>query len=222
MWNENNKVWFPKFTEAVLKAREMKAEKIKKKLERDIWEEMEEEYTLDLNKNKDLENDEWKYDPIPQIWEGHNIADFIDPEIMKKLEEIEKEEELREGVGFYDSGSDPEDDEMKTTRKTASKIREKKVIHAINRRIDKSISGKTALPRKSRKRERSVSRLRHDFEELGVDMSDTNNANFTRTKSESRSRPPLKKARTDSVGRVRSSSKVPRDQSGVRDVKVCF
>lgn len=24
-----------------------------------------------------------KYDKIPEIWEGHNIADYIDPDIMK-------------------------------------------------------------------------------------------------------------------------------------------
>ncbi len=33
---------------------------------------------------------------------------------------------------------------------------------------------------------------------------------------------PIKRKREDSEGRVRSSSKVPRDQSGVRDVKVCY
>lgn len=25
--------------------------------------------------------DDQKYDIIPELWEGHNIADFIDPEI---------------------------------------------------------------------------------------------------------------------------------------------
>lgn len=28
-------------------------------------------------------NQDEKYDVIPEIWEGHNIADYIDPEIMK-------------------------------------------------------------------------------------------------------------------------------------------
>ena len=38
------------------------------------------------------------------------------------------------------------------------------------------------------------------------------------TRSRSLSRPETKRKREDSEGRVRSSSKVPRDQSGVRDV----
>ncbi len=29
--------------------------------------------------------DEEKYDQIPEIWEGHNIADFIDPQLDEVL-----------------------------------------------------------------------------------------------------------------------------------------
>jgi nucleolar GTP-binding protein len=42
-----------------------------------------------------LANDEWKFDVVPEIMDGKNIADFIDPDIMHKLEELEKEEEER-------------------------------------------------------------------------------------------------------------------------------
>lgn len=31
----------------------------------------------------DLMNEDEKRDKIPEVWEGHNIADFIDPGIMK-------------------------------------------------------------------------------------------------------------------------------------------
>lgn len=193
--------------------------KPKKKLERDLEEELMDDYSLDLNKNKDLENDEWKYDKIPHIVDGYNVADFIDPDIMKKLEELEAEEEAREKNGFYVVEMEEEDEEMKEIHRLAQKIREKKIINAINARIDRP-KGKAVMPRVSRKRERSVSRLRSEFEDLGVDMSDVDGCHFTRTKSVSRSRPPLKKARVDSEGRVRSSSKTPRDQSGVRDAKM--
>lgn len=50
-------------------------------------------YGPDFQKHYDLKNNEWKYDMIPEIMDGKNIADFIDPEILKKLEELEKEEE---------------------------------------------------------------------------------------------------------------------------------
>lgn len=37
------------------------------------------------------------------MWYGHNVSDYIDPEIFKKLEDLEKEEGLREEAGFYDN-----------------------------------------------------------------------------------------------------------------------
>ena len=35
------------------------------------------------------------------MWEGKNIADFVDPDILDKLSALEKEEEEREQNGFY-------------------------------------------------------------------------------------------------------------------------
>lgn len=33
----------------------------------------------------DLADDEWKYDQIPEILDGKNVADWIDPDIEQKL-----------------------------------------------------------------------------------------------------------------------------------------
>jgi nucleolar GTP-binding protein len=41
----------------------------------------------------DLNNEEWKYDTIPEIINGKNIADYIDADILYKLEQLEREEE---------------------------------------------------------------------------------------------------------------------------------
>lgn len=74
----------PCIPESVLKKRQAAAEKTerKRKLEREIEEEMGDDYVLDLKKNYDIEGDQ-KYDVIPEIWEGHNIADYIDPDIFE-------------------------------------------------------------------------------------------------------------------------------------------
>jgi hypothetical protein len=53
-----------------------------------------------------LANDEWKNDIIPEIMDGKNIADFIDPDIAEKLEALEREEEKLEAEGFYDDHED--------------------------------------------------------------------------------------------------------------------
>lgn len=51
-----------------------------------------EKYVYDPNKEYFVE-DEWKYDVIPEIMDGKNIADYIDPEIEQKLLALEAEED---------------------------------------------------------------------------------------------------------------------------------
>jgi nucleolar GTP-binding protein len=41
----------------------------------------------------DLKDDSWKFDAIPEIMDGRNIADFVDPDIDAKLQALELEEE---------------------------------------------------------------------------------------------------------------------------------
>lgn len=53
------------------------------KLERELEVEMGNQYYLDLKKHYLLKNEQEKYDVVPEIWEGHNIADFIDPNIIE-------------------------------------------------------------------------------------------------------------------------------------------
>ena len=196
-----------------------KKKKKGKKTERDIELEMGDDYVLDLNKKFLLENDDEKYDVIPETWNGHNIADYVDPDIMAKLEALEKEEEERERAGVYDSDSeeDPADIEI---HEIAEKIREKKKLMKNEQRLNntkKPVIPRTAEPKA---RERSVKRLKREFEELGVDMSkeqgeelnyETNAAGGRRGRSASR--PAVKRAKRD------DSQAAGRDQSGVRDAE---
>lgn len=41
-----------------------------------------------------LRDPSWSHDVIPEIMDGHNIADFIDPEIEERLARLEAEEEM--------------------------------------------------------------------------------------------------------------------------------
>lgn len=54
-----------------------------RKLARDIEQEMGDDYTLDMQQHWILKNEEEKGDIVPEIFLGKNIADFIDPDIMK-------------------------------------------------------------------------------------------------------------------------------------------
>merc|ERR1719268_80352 len=98
----------------------------KRKTESEIELEEGDDYVLDLQKNYDLANPDQKYDVIPETWQGHNVADFIDPDIMDKLEKLEAEEEARERAGFYDSEESEVDESYEEIKELAGKIRRKK------------------------------------------------------------------------------------------------
>lgn len=53
-------------------------------------------YSADLRKHYDLKDPQWRYDIMPEVINGHNVADFIDPDIDAKLLELEREEEEME------------------------------------------------------------------------------------------------------------------------------
>ena len=45
-------------------------------------------------KHFQLEEEDWRYDEAPEIFEGKNVADYIDPDIEAKLAALEKEEAI--------------------------------------------------------------------------------------------------------------------------------
>merc|ERR1712200_26183 len=141
-------------------------------------EESDHDENCDDNDNKEKKKkynlpDDQKYDVIPEHWNGHNIADYIDPDIMEKLEQLEKEEEARERSGFYDSEESEEDESYAEIKDLAGKIRYKKGQLKMNRLIDGTKKSRMPRDTEAKKRERSVSKLKREFEELGVDMSDS-------------------------------------------------
>lgn len=118
-----------------------------RKLERDIELEMGDDYQLDLKKQYLLPKPDERYDVIPEIIDGKNISDFIDPDILLHLDELEKEEELRVEAGEYIS--EAEDEDILRDRNLAEKIRKKRAfLHKIN--ISKRVRNHPIMPRTSR------------------------------------------------------------------------
>ncbi|XP_073964647.1 nucleolar GTP-binding protein 1 [Choristoneura fumiferana] len=194
----------------------------KRKLEREIELEEGDDYVLDLQKNYTEIPEEERHDPIPEFWEGHNIADYIDPDIFDKLAELEQEEALREEGGLYAVPKIELDETMREIKQLAIQIRNKKAILKDESLLTKQ-STKPVMPRNTRARERarSTTKLREEMEKLGVDMSESKEAHFTRTRSRSRSAsaPVAKRARID-VSRGRSVSRPARDEQGVKDTQM--
>jgi nucleolar GTP-binding protein len=221
----------PCIPESVLVKRQAK-ESRKRKLEREIELEEGDDYVLDLKKTYTEIPEEERYDIIPEIWEGHNIADYIDPEIFDKLEALEREEEIREETGMYVVPKIEFTETMREIKALALQIRHKKAIIKDEARVNKQ-SRKPVMPRTAgaKVRDRSVSKLRADMEQLGVDMSGTKDAHFTKTKTRSRSvGPPVKKMRLDvdkgqssvATRGTRSLMKPPRNELGVKDAAVSY
>ncbi|KAL7534108.1 hypothetical protein ACHAXR_005639 [Thalassiosira sp. AJA248-18] len=57
----------------------------------------------DYREQYDLDDPEWRFDAIPQILDGKNIADYVDPDIDEKLRLLEEEEERLEAE--YDAAN---------------------------------------------------------------------------------------------------------------------
>ncbi|XP_050296288.1 nucleolar GTP-binding protein 1 [Anthonomus grandis grandis] len=221
----DNKERPPCIPETILAKKQQEAEKRKRKLARDQEIEAGDDYVVDLAKEYTDIPEEERHDIIPEFWEGHNVADYIDPEIFEKLAELEKEEEIREETGMYVVPKMELDETMQEIKKLALQIRHQKAILKDEARINKQ-SRKPVMPRTvgSKVRDRSVNKLRKSMENLGVDMSNSKAANFTKTKQRSRSvGPPSKKAKMDvdngrPLSKSRALVKPPRNEQGIKDL----
>ncbi|ETE64027.1 Nucleolar GTP-binding protein 1 [Ophiophagus hannah] len=199
---------------ALLRKKHMEVDGPKKKLEKDLEMEMGDDYVLDLKKYWDLMNPSEKYDVVPEIWEGHNIADYIDPDIMMKLEQLEKEEELKETAGEYDSDSESEDEEMMGIRQLAQQIREKKKMKILESK-EKNIHG-PRMPRTAKKIQQKT--LEQEMTNLGLILTD--NTEGRRSRSVTRKRKRDDSEAPASMPVSRNGSRPPRDVSGLRDAKM--
>ncbi|KAI8579509.1 hypothetical protein K450DRAFT_294704 [Umbelopsis ramanniana AG] len=161
-----------------------------------------------LTERYDLASEDWKYDVIPEFWEGHNIADFIDPEIEEKLEALEREEERLEKEGFYESEEEIIDSEEEELKATAETIREKKKLIVQAHRAAKG--NRNIIPKMVAGRASTVDDMNDHLSKMGIDAS----AVVDRARSVTR-----KRARSESRAddAVREASVLPRGDSMIRD-----
>ncbi|KAJ3315806.1 Nucleolar GTP-binding protein 1 [Boothiomyces sp. JEL0838] len=177
-------------------------------------------YNVDLKHNYMLAKDEWKYDVIPEIMDGKNIADFVDPEIEAKLEALELEEERLIAEGFYNEDDEMEDEEVEAINEAAAKLKDKKSILVQQHRLKKTKNGK-GLTYKDKARSSRLDSFEQVLESKGKEASLHN------LRDKSQARVGKKRSRSEvSVSKDRSKSlagrdDVPRDRSvmGLRNVK---
>jgi len=168
-------------------------------------------YSADLRKHYLLENDEWKYDIMPEIYNGKNVADFIDPEIEAKLAELEREEEELEAqweAGRMDREpveEDLDDDEKELLGQV--RARRNKLV-AEHRRKKAAGNNNPVVPRKvDADRKLNTKNMKAGLESMGLDAS----LAVERARSRSASRP---------AKRGRSSGDAAMNDDGKEEKKI--
>ncbi|KAG4211459.1 hypothetical protein ERO13_A02G105700v2 [Gossypium hirsutum] len=175
--------------QAVLEAKaKQAAEKEKRKTEKELEDENGGAgvYSASLRKNYILANDEWKEDTMPEILDGHNVYDFIDPDILLRLEELEREEGLRQAE---EEGDDFEMDGQELSleeQEALAEIRKKKSLLIQQHRMKKSTAeSRPVVPRKfDTDRKFTTRRMGRQLSSLGLDPS----LAISRARSKSRGR----------------------------------
>lgn len=147
----------------------------KRRTERDLQEENGGAgvYSADLRKHYQLANEEWKYDIMPEIMDGHNIADFIDPEIDAKLAELEREEAELE-AGLEDAEGDMDLEELTPEeRATLGAIRQRKQELVREHRSKKTAGNNNPImPHKVRAgRSNTTDKMQKTLGAMGMDPS---------------------------------------------------
>jgi nucleolar GTP-binding protein len=176
----------------------------RKRLERDIEEENGGAgvYNIDLKKTYTLADDDWKHDKIPEVWNGKNIYDYVDPDIEAKLAALEEEEEKLEADGYYESDESVEDAEDADTRMKADLIREKRTLMRNEAKLRKSLKNRAAIPRSAKAKR--LSQMEHALDAAGYD----GDAAVSRARSQSQAR-----GRTSTRGEMDTGDAMDVDQN---------
>ncbi|RSH90084.1 Nucleolar GTP-binding protein 1 [Saitozyma podzolica] len=125
-------------------------------------------FSADTKKNYILADDSWKYDVMPEFYNGKNVADFIDPDIAEKLEALEREEEALENQGFYASdGEEMLDSEEEEFRDAAEQVRVKKAKIKKASQEKNRLQNTAVIPRK--KRHITLSEMTNGMRKNGID-----------------------------------------------------
>lgn len=165
-------------------------------------------YNVDLRKRYMLEKPEWKYDILPEVMDGKNVADFIDPEIDARLSQLELEEAELEARGFYNSESEGElTPEQQALVEASKHISDKKSILMQIHRSKKGSNNRSTIPKKQALSIRPASELVDQAKSRGQTASlESVQGRIGRKRSRSESRSaPTRGLSTDG----RSSSRAP-------------
>ncbi|KAA8498097.1 Nucleolar GTP-binding protein 1 [Porphyridium purpureum] len=123
---------------------------------------------------RDLQRAEWAYDIIPEIVDGHNIADFVDPDIEQKLLDLEREEEARVAAEEEVMEEEDEDGPVLTAEQLerVRAIREKRAVLRQESWMEKTKNRPSVPASRLGKRTRVEEHLEAHLNEMGMHEED--------------------------------------------------
>eukprot|EP01039_Chlorochromonas_danica_P010887 gene10887-12101_t len=121
-------------------------------------------YSCDYRKYYDLEDADWKFDAVPEIMDGKNVADYFDADIEERLNALEAEEAEMEASGAYDLNDDEDEELDEEELLLYDAIKQKQTIA---RKI--SHLPVQQLPKKYVLRHRSEEEMRDQLESVGLE-----------------------------------------------------
>lgn len=189
-------------------------------------------YNINLKEKWMLENPDWRDDKMPEVLDGKNVYDYVDPEIEAKLAALEDEEARLEAEGYYDGEEDElEDADESEVKHKAELIREKRQLIRNEAKMRKSLKNRAVIPRS--KKAVSMERMEKGLSELGYDTSRITararaasrprgrnpgpDADADKMEVDTPDAPDRKRSISRAMSRTRSVSRMNRREDGVTD-----
>lgn len=136
-------------------------------------------YSADMSKNYLLDEEDWKRDVMPEIMDGRNVVDYVDPEILTRLEALEAEEAALEARYSREAAAASALEAAKTPLERAEAIAEARLAKAVRgQRAVRSMQSRlrqatnsAVMPKTVRGRAMTRPGLAAHLETLGMDAS---------------------------------------------------
>jgi nucleolar GTP-binding protein len=127
----------------------------------------------------DLQDESWRFDKIPEIMDGKNIVDFVDPDILAKLEQLEREEEqivaeLEAAKMGEEEESDLDEEEQAAVEAIRERKRSIKLMKHANQTQNKPMMPRAIRGKSKDKHDRGAldsAEIKKNMDKLGVDAS---------------------------------------------------
>jgi nucleolar GTP-binding protein len=175
-----------------------------RKLERDI--ELEHGgpgvYSHDHTKNYVLAHDDYKLDVVPEFYDGHNVADWLDPDLDERLAELE-EEEAEIVATIMDTGDDDDEPVLNAEEQDLYDRVIKKKTEVMAESKSRKSRNHPIAPRKIVIKKRSFDRVVNHLKSMGLSSAVEN----LRARSRKRRATSLVAPRDKSKSRARSQSR---------------